>query len=60
MPRGDACTLSGYLGRSTKFDSSLVKFSQAYADVNQADWKRLCRAVDEGKLKAIDDPDDDG
>lgn len=57
---GDAWALSGYLGRSTKFDSSLVKFSQAYADVNQADWKRLCRAVDDGTLKAADDPDDDG
>ena len=56
---GDAWTLSGYLGRSTKFESSLVEFSQAYADVNHADWQRLCRAVENGTLKAIDDPDDD-
>jgi len=27
--------------------------------VNLTDWKRLHRAVDNGTLKAIDNPDDD-
>lgn len=51
---GDAWTISGYLGRSRKFHSALMDFSEAYADVNQADWQRLRKAVAGGKLKAIE------
>ena len=55
---GDAWTIAGYLGRSRKFHSALMDFAEAYADVNQADWKRLRKAVDSGKLKAIQDAED--
>jgi uncharacterized protein (DUF2252 family) len=56
---GDAWTISGYLGRSRKFHSALMEFSEAYADVNRADWKRLRKAVADRRLKAIKEPDED-
>lgn len=55
---GDASTISGYLGRSRRFHSALMDFSDAYADVNDADHQRLHQAVDSGKLKAIREVED--
>lgn len=41
---GDASTIRGYLGTSSKFNESLARFAARYADVNEADWNALKRA----------------
>lgn len=44
---GDRFAIAGYLGKSDAFDEALVRFSQAYADQNDADYrmylKTFCR-----------------
>jgi len=55
---GDAWMLTGYLGRSTKFDAALADFAEAYADVNQADFMRLQKAIANGKVKAMEESDE--
>ena len=49
---GLAALLSGYLGKSTKFDDSLVSFAVDYADQNERDFQLLERAVREGRIEA--------
>ena len=41
---GDAQVLSGYLGKSGKFDEALSCFAHDYADQTEKDWKQLVRA----------------
>jgi len=55
---GDAWAISGYLGRSKRFNTALHTFAEAYADVNQSDWQQLAAAVSAGRLSAVA-PDDD-
>jgi uncharacterized protein (DUF2252 family) len=50
---GDAWTIAGYLGRSRTFNTALADFAEAYADVNQADWRQLKKAVAAGKVAAV-------
>jgi uncharacterized protein (DUF2252 family) len=50
---GDASAIAGYLGRSKTFNTALADFSEAYADVNQADWRQLKKAVASGKFAAV-------
>jgi uncharacterized protein (DUF2252 family) len=50
---GDAWAISGYLGRSKTFNAALADFAEAYADVNQADWRQLKKAVASGKVAAV-------
>jgi len=50
---GDAWAIAGYLGRSKTFNTALADFAEAYADVNQADWRQLKKAVASGKLAAV-------
>ena len=52
---GDAWTISGYLGRSKRFNSAMVDFARAYADLNEADWKRLKQAVKSGRVQSMRD-----
>jgi len=49
---GDAWAIAGYLGRSRTFNTALADFAEAYADVNQADWRQLKKAVASGKFAA--------
>jgi len=46
---GDASTIRGYLGTSRKFNESLAGFAARYADVNEADWNALKKAVTSGR-----------
>jgi uncharacterized protein (DUF2252 family) len=50
---GDAWAISGYLGRSKTFNTALADFAEAYADVNQADWRQLKKAVASGTVAAV-------
>ena len=50
---GDAWAIDGYLGRSKTFNTALADFAEAYADVNQADWRQLKKAVASGKVAAV-------
>ena len=40
---GDACALAGYLGKSGRFEQSIVKFASSYANQTERDWKELVR-----------------
>ena len=44
--------ISGYLGKSDKFDEAIADFSIAYADQSERDHKILTKAVREGRLEA--------
>jgi uncharacterized protein (DUF2252 family) len=50
---GDPSVISGYLGKSDKFDQALAAFSVAYADQTEADHAVLKRAIEDGKVKAL-------
>ncbi len=54
---GDAWAIDGYLGRSKTFNTALADFAEGYADVNQADWRRLKKAVAAGKAAAVEADD---
>jgi uncharacterized protein (DUF2252 family) len=41
---GDAQMLSGYLGKSGKFDEALSCFAREYADQTEKDWRLLVRS----------------
>jgi hypothetical protein len=51
---GDAASIAGYLGASDRFDRCMVAFADQYADQNELDHQALRRAVDEGRVRAID------
>lgn len=50
---GDASTISGYLGKSDRFDQALGDFALAYADQNEKDHAALVKAVSSGQVKAL-------
>jgi uncharacterized protein (DUF2252 family) len=41
---GNPAALHGYIGKSPRFDTAILKFSQAYADQTELDWKHLVAA----------------
>jgi uncharacterized protein (DUF2252 family) len=49
---GDPSAISGYLGRSTRFDRAIVEFSEAYVATNERDYRRFLDAIDSGQLEA--------
>ncbi|ULQ54879.1 DUF2252 domain-containing protein [Flavihumibacter rivuli] len=49
---GDAAMLSGYMGKSDKFDEAIADFSVAYADQNEQDHAAIKKAIREGRLEA--------
>ena len=49
---GEPAKISGYLGKSDKFDQAIADFSIAYADQSERDHKVLMKAVKDGRLKA--------
>jgi uncharacterized protein (DUF2252 family) len=51
---GDAAAIAGYLGGGDRFDRSMVDFAGRYADQNERDVQALRRAVDDGRVAAID------
>ena len=49
---GDRIAIASYLGNSDSFDRAIVQFSEAYAEQNDRDYKRLTKAVRSGKIPA--------
>jgi len=48
---GEPAKISGYLGRSDKFDRAVADFSIAYADQSERDHKVLLKAVRDGRIE---------
>lgn len=53
---GDAARLSGYLGRSDRFDHALCDFAQSYADQCERDFAAFKRAIRAGKIAVEIEP----
>jgi uncharacterized protein (DUF2252 family) len=49
---GEPATISGYLGKSDKFDRSIADFSIAYADQAERDYESFVKAIRNGRLEA--------
>jgi uncharacterized protein (DUF2252 family) len=49
---GDAVRISGYLGKSSRFDRAVADFALAYANQNEADYTAFLKAVRAGRLHA--------
>lgn len=50
---GEPAKISGYLGKSDKFDKAIADFSIAYADQSERDHEVLVKAVRAGKLEVF-------
>lgn len=50
---GEPVTISGYLGKSDKFDKAIADFASAYADQSERDHEVLLQAVRAGKLEVF-------
>jgi uncharacterized protein (DUF2252 family) len=51
---GDRIAIAGYLGGGDGFDRAIATFAKRYADQNEADHAALVRAIDDGRVQAID------
>jgi Uncharacterized protein conserved in bacteria (DUF2252) len=51
---GDPVAIAAYLGASDAFDKSITDFSQRYADQNEQDYEEFVKAVQSGRLKAVE------
>ena len=47
---GEPAKISGYLGKSDRFDQAIAAFSIAYADQSERDHEVLVKAVRAGKV----------
>ncbi len=54
---GEPAKISGYLGKSDKFDQAIAAFSSVYADQTERDHDKLVQAVREGKLDVFIEQD---
>ena len=50
---GDSVEIAAYLGNSTRFDESLVRFAEAYADQTERDYAVLVAAHKAGRIQAV-------
>lgn len=50
---GEPAKISGYLGRSDKFDEAIADFSRAYADQTERDHEMVMHAVRAGKVEVF-------
>ena len=50
---GEPAKISGYLGKSDKFDQAIADFSIAYVDQSERDHKVLMKAVKDGRLEVV-------
>lgn len=57
---GQPGVISGYLGRSPRFDRALLAFAMDYADQNERDHDAFRRAVRDGRIEASREEDADG
>jgi hypothetical protein len=51
---GDAVAMSAYLGKGDAFDKAIADFSKRYADQNERDYEAFARAVEKGRLEAVE------
>ena len=51
---GDPVAIAAYLGTTDAFDTSITDFSQRYADQNERDYQQFVKAVQSGRLEAIE------
>jgi Uncharacterized protein conserved in bacteria (DUF2252) len=49
---GDRIALASYLGKSDAFDRAIADFADAYADLNEGDYRALVEAVRSGRIVA--------
>jgi hypothetical protein len=49
---GDPARISGYLGKSGKFDEAIEKFAVQYADQTERDYSKLLKAIRAHRLPA--------
>lgn len=49
---GDSAAIAGYIGHGDRFDRSMLKFGQRYADRTETDYALLTEAVAAGRLPA--------
>ncbi|MFI5889925.1 DUF2252 domain-containing protein [Actinoplanes sp. NPDC051513] len=48
---GDRIAIASYLGSSDRFDNAVADFAEAYADLNEEDFRLLKRAVQDGLIE---------
>jgi uncharacterized protein (DUF2252 family) len=48
---GDRIAIAAYLGRSDVFDNAIADFAEAYADLNERDYKALRQAAASGRIE---------
>ena len=46
--------IAGYLGASRRFDDAIARFALAYADQNERDHASLVKAVQDGRVQAVE------
>jgi uncharacterized protein (DUF2252 family) len=51
---GDPIAIAAYLGESDQFDRSMADFSERYADQNERDHQAFVKAIDSGRLQALE------
>ncbi len=51
---GDPVAIAAYLGAGDAFDKSITDFSQRYADQNEQDYEAFVKAVQSGRLQAVE------
>ncbi|HVV91373.1 MAG TPA: DUF2252 domain-containing protein, partial [Solirubrobacterales bacterium] len=47
---GDRAAIAAYLGKNESFERAIAEFADAYADQNEADYRRLLEAEEEGAI----------
>ena len=50
---GNAAAISGYLGKSDRFDDAIAKFAAAYADQTERDHATLVKAIRSGRIESV-------
>jgi len=51
---GDRIAIASYLGTSSAFDRAIVRFADAYADLNESDHRTLQEAITAGRVQTLD------
>ena len=51
---GDRLAIASYLGSSDTFDTAILAFADAYADQNDRDYRALQKAVESGRITAVE------
>ena len=51
---GDPVAVAEYLGEDDEFDRSITDFSERYADQNEKDYQQFVKAVQSGRLLAVE------